>query len=81
MNPFRNLFRKGRSNLLKIICLAFGITAGLMLIAKVHFESSYDTYFPDNERVYQLRTYVTRTTDGEDKAVSYTHLRAHETSV
>jgi len=67
MNPFRNLFRKGRSNLLKIICLAFGITAGLMLIAKVHFESSYDTYFPDNERVYQLRTYVTRTTDGEDK--------------
>lgn len=68
MNPFHNLFRRGRSNLLKIICLAFGITAGLLLIAKVHFESSFDTFFPDNERVYQFRSYIVRGAENGDGA-------------
>lgn len=57
-SPFKNITRHG--NLLKIICLAFGITAGLLLVAKVHFEMSYDTFFPGNEQVYAIRSVVER---------------------
>jgi len=57
-SPSKNITRHG--NLLKIICLAFGITAGLLLVAKVHFEKSYDTFFPGNEHVYVIRSMIER---------------------
>ncbi|MEG1723105.1 MAG: FtsX-like permease family protein [Bacteroidales bacterium] len=50
----RSLFKKGQYNLIKILSLALGLSVGLVLIAKVYFEKSYDTFYPDNHRIYQV---------------------------
>ncbi len=52
---FRSLFKKGRNNGIKIIALAVGLAMGLVLIAKVCFERSYDNFYPDNDRIYLVR--------------------------
>ena len=51
----RSLFRKGRHNGIKILSLGVGLAMGLVLIAKVCFELSYDDFYPDGERIYQIR--------------------------
>jgi putative ABC transport system permease protein len=51
---FRSLFRRGNNNLLKIVSLGIGLALGLVLIAKVYFEQSYNDFFPGNERIYQV---------------------------
>ncbi len=59
-NVFRSYLKKGRNNLFKIVSLGVGLAMGLVLIAKVYFEQSYDDFFPDKERIYQVRsTYTT----------------------
>lgn len=50
----RSLLKKGRHNIMKITSLGIGLAVGLVLIAKVWFEQSYDSFYPDNDRVYQL---------------------------
>ena len=35
----RSLFKRGQHNVMKIISLGIGLTIGLVLIAKVHFEN------------------------------------------
>lgn len=52
----RSFFRKGNSNLIKVLSLGFGLAMGLILIAKVYIEQSYDHFFPDGERVYIIQT-------------------------
>ena len=51
----RSLFRKERHNGIKILSLGVGLAMGLVLIAKVCFELSYDDFYPDGERIYQIR--------------------------
>lgn len=51
----RSLFKKGRSNGIKILSLGVGLAMGLVLIAKVCFELSYDDFYPDSECIYQIR--------------------------
>lgn len=53
---FRSLFKKGRHNVIKIVSLSVGLAVGLILIAKIYFEQSYDTFYPDNERIYAVYT-------------------------
>jgi len=53
---FRTFFKRGKNNLIKILSLAVGLAMGLVLIAKVYYDQTYDTFFPDNERIYQIRT-------------------------
>jgi putative ABC transport system permease protein len=53
---FRTLFRKGRNNLIKILSLSVGLALGLVLIAKVYFEQSYNNFFPDREYIYQVQS-------------------------
>lgn len=48
----KTLFKKGRYNLLKIISLATGFSVGLILLAQVFFERSYDACYPDADRLY-----------------------------
>ena len=48
----RNLFRKGQNTIAKVLTLCLGLTFGLVLIAKVYFEGSYNTHYPDNERIF-----------------------------
>lgn len=57
---WRSLFKKGRNNLIKILSLGIGLALGLVLIAKVHFEQTYDNFYPDGERLYRI--YIDGTT-------------------
>lgn len=50
----RSLFKKGRNNLIKILSLAVGLAMGLVLIAKVYFEQTFDNFYPDADRIYHL---------------------------
>lgn len=52
----RSLFKKGRSNGIKILALAVGLALGLVLVAKVCFERSYDNFYPDNDRIYLVKS-------------------------
>lgn len=58
-----NLPRRGRHNVAKILCLGFGLAIGAVLIAQVYFQESYDTFFPEADRTYQI--YEEYTIDGE----------------
>ena len=41
----RSLFKKGRHNVMKIISLSVGLSVALVMIAKIYFEQSYDTFY------------------------------------
>lgn len=43
-----------RRNLIKILCLTVGLAIGFLLIAKVYFESTYDTWFEESSRTYRI---------------------------
>lgn len=51
----RSLFRKGRHNNIKILSLGVGLAMGLVLIAKVCFELSYDNFYPDSDRIFAIQ--------------------------
>lgn len=55
---FRSLFRKGRHNGFKIVSLGVGLAVGMVLIAKVCFEVSFDNFYPESERIYSIREKV-----------------------
>lgn len=57
---WRSLFKKGRHNGMKIVSLGVGLAVGLILIAKVYFEQSYDNFFPDKERIYRINSVLVR---------------------
>lgn len=61
----RALFKRGRGSLIKIFALGVGLAMGLVLIAKVYLEQSYDDFFPDGDRIYQLSTNTEREGEGE----------------
>ena len=61
----KSLNKRGQHNWTKIICLAIGLAAGVVLIGKVGFEQSYDDFFPESERIYVVCEDVIR--DGEYK--------------
>lgn len=50
----RSLTKRGQHNILKVISLGIGLAVGLVLIAKVCFEQSYDNFYPDSERIYRI---------------------------
>ncbi|MCE5224424.1 MAG: ABC transporter permease [Porphyromonadaceae bacterium] len=54
----RSLLKKGQNNHIKILSLGVGLAMGLVLIAKICFEYSYDNFYPDNNRIYQLQESV-----------------------
>ena len=51
-----------RRNIIKILCLSIGLSIGLLLMARVYFDKSYDTFFKDADRIYKL--YDTMERDG-----------------
>lgn len=55
LTVFRSLFKKGRHNEIKILALGVGLALGLVLISKVCFQLSYDNFYPDSERIYQVQ--------------------------
>ena len=47
---------KIKETMIKALSLGTGVAIGLILIAKVCYEMSYDTCYDDYERIYQIRT-------------------------
>ena len=43
-----------RRNLTKILCLTVGMSIGMILIAKIYYEETYDSFFPDADRIYMV---------------------------
>ncbi|MGM9760501.1 MAG: ABC transporter permease [Parabacteroides sp.] len=52
----RSLFKRGSHNVMKILSLGIGLAVGLVLIAKVYMEQSYDDFVQDADRIYQVQT-------------------------
>lgn len=44
-----------KKTVIKIICLGLGLAMGLLLIAKVYFEQTYDCFYPDANRIYKVK--------------------------
>ncbi len=42
-----------RRNLIKIFCLSTGLAIGLLIVAKVYYEETFDEALPDIERIYR----------------------------
>lgn len=52
-----------RRNLIKLLCLTIGLSIGMLLVARVYFDKTYDTFFDDADRTYVLCFTIER--DGE----------------
>ena len=50
----RNTFRKNNGNIVKILSLGIGLTIGMVLIAKILFELSYDSHYPESNSIYAV---------------------------
>ena len=75
--------RRQSDILIKILSLGVGLAVGIVLIAKVFFELSYDSFYKDIDRVYNINTWISM--QGEEKdygqvsgavAVDFTPARA-----
>ena len=53
----RSLFKQGRHNVTRIVSLSVGLAVALILIAKICFERSFDSFYPEVERIYRLVEY------------------------
>ena len=50
----RNLFRRGQHNVVKILCLALGLSMSAVIIAEIYYEQTYNQCFPDYERICRV---------------------------
>lgn len=55
---------RGSGNVIKIVCLGVGLLMGLLLVAKVVFELSYDNFYPDAGRVFAVQSNIEEGEDG-----------------
>lgn len=63
---YRNLIKNKVYALINIIGLSVGIASMVLIGLYVHFETSYDQFFPNSDRIYRValhRVYPTRTKD------------------
>lgn len=51
-NMFKIFTSDLRRNIVKILCLTIGLAIGFVLVAKIYFEKTYDSFFPDSDRIY-----------------------------
>ena len=50
--------RRQSDILIKVLSLGVGLAVGIVLIAKVFFELSYDSFYKDIDRVYYINTWI-----------------------
>lgn len=62
---FKGAFKRGSNNFTKILLLGIGLSAGLLLMAKIWFELSYDRFLPYADRVYMIYMEVRSGGDGQ----------------
>ena len=58
--------RRNSDILIKVLSLGIGLAVGIVLIAKVFFELSYDSFYKDIDRVYCIRTWYSQHGDEQD---------------
>lgn len=74
---FRYLLRERWSSLVKITSLSLGLLVGIVLFARVAFESSFDSFYPDADNLYTLMAkYVISGEEREPMAVVFAPLPA-----
>lgn len=61
----QNILSGRGNNLIKVVSLTLGLVVALVLFSKVAFEMSFDTSYPDADRIYQL----VRKTSGDGKKI------------
>ncbi len=61
-----NKVRTKNDIFIKILSLGIGLAVGIVLIAKVFFELSYDSFYKDIDRVYCIRTWYSQHGDEHD---------------
>ncbi len=54
------------NTLIKILSLGIGLAIGLVLLAKVCFELSYDKFYDKPEQIYEIRTGIDQNGDSKD---------------
>jgi putative ABC transport system permease protein len=57
---FRRIFRKGEHSAARIISLATGLAFGLLLLSEVLYFYSYDSFYPDANRIYVIHESIKR---------------------
>ena len=60
--------KKFSDNLIKILSLGIGLAIGIVLIAKVCFELSYDSFYKDVDRIYLIDTHYEQQGEKQDFA-------------
>ena len=60
------LMKKNSDILIKVLSLGIGLAVGIVLIAKVFFELSYDSFYKDINRVYTINTLYSLQGNEED---------------
>lgn len=58
--------KRSRDLLIKVLSLGLGLAAGIVLVAKVCFELSYDRFYDDVGRIYAIRTHYDVNGEAED---------------
>ncbi len=58
--------KKNSDILIKVLSLGIGLAVGIVLIAKVFFELSYDSFYKDIDRVYTINTWISQQGDEKD---------------
>ena len=58
--------KKSSDILIKVLSLGVGLAVGIVLIAKVFFELSYDSFYKDIDRVHSIRTWYSQHGDERD---------------
>ena len=58
--------KKLNIGIFKVLSLAVGLAVGLVLIAKISFESSYDRFYPEYENIYCIQQEYTKANEGSD---------------
>ena len=70
---FRALTKSKTYAFINIFGLAIGLAACLMILLYVRYETSYDKWLPDAERVYQVQSIHTDPETGEVSRQQGTH--------
>ena len=58
--------KKNSDIIIKVLSLGIGLAVGIVLIAKVFFELSYDSFYKDIDRVYTINTWYSQNGDEND---------------
>lgn len=63
---FAQIFQRSNQSATKILLLGAGLAMGLVLIAKIYFEQTYENFVPDLDRIYKVSP-IYETNEGTEK--------------